>query len=199
MKNSPLLLLLFLLSVPAFGNAQDLASNIRSMTTAYAASGSIVVSDDHTIIIEPKMPAPVCAVPKQEDGKTAWAFYAFPLASITVPLAIVDDTLIGENAVFTDPDAPKEYRPGAVGDTTMVIVASLPGKQFHTIAYDREKFIHLGPGPHSSSEYGQAPDDTEAFGLTFPDRSAARAFEMALRNAVILARAQTARGPAARP
>ena len=66
----------------------------------------------------------------------------------------------------------------------MVVIAGEPGKQFHTITYDRDKLTHLGPGPHSAAAYGQAPDDTEAFGLTFSDRSAAREFEAALKEAV---------------
>jgi hypothetical protein len=170
----------------------DLTSSIRTMSTAYAGSGSIVVLDSHTIVIEPKMPAPLCAVPKDAGGKTTWSYYAFPLASITVPLAIVDDKLIGEDSAFTNPDAVKAYKPGQVGETTMVIITGLPGKQFHTLAYDRDKFLQLGPGPHSASDYGQAPDDTAAFALTFADRTAARAFAAALRKAVVLARAQVA-------
>ena len=60
------------------------------------------------------------------------------------------------------------------------------------LIYDLDKFAHLGPGPHSSKEYGQAPDETEAFGLTFADPAAARSFAIALKNAVILAKAQAA-------
>lgn len=171
---------------------QDLPSNLHAMQSSYAASGSIVVINKGTIVIEPRMPAPLCAMPKTEDGKITWSFYTFPLASITVPLAQVDETLILENRVFSNPDAPKNYKPGDVGDTTMVVVASKPGKQFHTLLYDLEKFARLGPGPHSSKEYGQVPDDTEAFGLTFTDPAEARAFAVALRSAVIQARAQTA-------
>lgn len=170
----------------------DFASVIGAMKSAYAGSGNIVVLDNHTIMIEPNMPAPLCAVPKVEGGKTFWSYYAFPLASITVPLAIVDDKLIGQDMVFTDPDAAKKYKPGDAGDTAMVIIAGLPGKQFHTLAYDRDKLVHLGPGPHASSEYGEGPDDTEAFALTFPDRAAAASFATALKNAVLLARAQIA-------
>jgi hypothetical protein len=123
-----------------------------------------------------------------KDGKTAWTFYAFPLASITVPLASVDETLLSESRVFTDPNVAQKYKPGEVGDSTLVVISVLPGKQFHTLIYDRSKFAQLGPGPHTGSEYGQAPDDTEAFGLTFSDPAAARTFEVALKEAVILAR-----------
>jgi hypothetical protein len=173
--------------------AQKLATHIETLKTSYASSGTIVAIDDHTILIEPKMPAPLCALPVNKDGKTTWAYYTFPLASIVVPLAAIDETLISDNLVFTDPEAAKGYKPGDVGDTTMVVIAGVPGKQFHTMIYDRDKLTHLGPGPHSSSAYGQAPDDTEAFGLTFADRASAHAFEMALKDAVMLAKAQTAR------
>ncbi len=173
--------------------AQNLAKPIQALQDAYATSGSIVVLDDHTILIEPRMPGPLCALPRVENGKTTWSYYTFPLASIVVPLASVDESLISDDLVFTDPDAAKSYKPGDVGDTTMVVIAGVAGKQFHTITYDREKLEHLGPGPHSSSAYGQAPDDTGAFGLTFTDRAAARAFEAALKNAVLLARAQASR------
>lgn len=192
MKRLPLFLLLGVIFAPGFCVAQDLASSIQTMTAAYAASGSIVALDSHTLMIQPNMPAPVCAVPREEGGKTTWSYYAFPLASITVPLAIVDEKLIGENLAFTAPDAAGKYKPGDKGDTIMLIVAGLPGKQFHTLAYDRDKLIHLGPGPHSSAEYGQAPDDTEAFALTFSGRAEASAFASALKAAVILARAQAA-------
>jgi hypothetical protein len=173
--------------------AQNLASSIQTMKTSYASSGNIVIVDDHTIVIEPKMPGPLCAMPVIKDGKTTWAYYTFPLASIVVALPSVDETLISDDVVFTNPDAAKSYKPGDVGDTTMVVVAGVPGKQFHTMIYDREKLASLGPGPHSPAAYGQAPDDTEAFGLTFADRASARAFELALKDAVIMAKAQTAR------
>jgi hypothetical protein len=139
------------------------------------------------------MPAPLCAVPRNEAGKISWSYYAFPLASITVPLTAVDESLITEDTVFTNPDAAKSYKPGDLGDATMVVIAGVSGRQFHTITYDRDKFAQLGPGPHSSAEYGQAPDDTEAFGLTFPDRASAHAFEMALRDAVLRAKARASR------
>jgi hypothetical protein len=173
--------------------AQDPASSIQALKSSYSASGNIVAVDAQTILIEPRMPAPLCAVPRNEAGRISWSYYAFPLASITVPLTAVDETLISENSVFTDPEAAKNYKPGDVGDTTMVVIAGIPGRQFHTITYDRDKLAHLGPGPHSSAEYGQAPDDTEAFGLTFPDRASARAFEMALRDAVLRAKARASR------
>jgi hypothetical protein len=173
--------------------AQNLTTPIQAMKNSYATSGNIVVLDDHTILIEPRMPGPLCALPGSKDGKTTWSYYTFPLASIVVPLASVDETLIAENLVFTDPQATKDYKPGDVGDTTMVVIAGVQGKQFHTVTYDREKLTHLGPGPHSSTAYGQAPDDTEAFGLTFVDRAAAHAFEIALKDAVLLAKSQASR------
>jgi hypothetical protein len=173
--------------------AQNLAAPIQIMKSSYAPSGNIEVLDNRTIVIEPKMPSPLCAMPVKKDGKTTWSYYAFPLASIVVPLDSVDETLISEDAVFTNPDAAKEYKPGDTGDTTMVVIAGIQGKQFHTVTYDRDKFAHLGPGPHSGADYGQASDDTAAFGLTFSDRSAARAFEIALKDAVILAKSHTAR------
>jgi hypothetical protein len=190
-KLTPLVLCCLSFALPSA--AQNLASHIQTMKNSYASSGNIVALDDHTILIEPKMPGPLCALPIIKDGKTTWAYYTFPLASIVVPLASVDETLIADDLVFTDPEAAKSYKPGDVGDTTMVVIAGVSGKQFHTITYDRDKFTHLGPGPHSSSAYGQAPDDTEAFGLTFSNRSAAHAFEMALKNAVLLTKAQASR------
>ena len=193
MNKLPVFLLTCLFFAPGFSTAQNLTSDIQAMKSAYAASGSIVAVDARTIVIEPNMPAPLCAMPRAEGDKTTWTYYTFPLSSITVPLAAVDETLIGEDAVFTDPDEVKTYQPGKAGDATMVVVAGLPGKEFHTLTYDLDKFVHLGPGPHPSTEYGQAPDDTEAFGLTFVDRTDARAFEMALKDAVVHARAQTAR------
>lgn len=198
-KFSPILLTILLLAA-ALGSAQSLtpvsAQNlttvIQTLKAAYSSSGSIVSFDEHSIIIEPKMPSPVCGLPSNKNGKTEWAFYTFPLASITVPLASVDETLIAEDRVFTNPAVTNSYKPGDVGDTTMVVIAGVPGKQFHTLTYDRDKLTHLGPGPHSSKEYAQAPDDTEAFGLTFADPAAARAFEAALKQAVIIAKAKQA-------
>lgn len=131
-------------------------------------------------------------MPKNRDGKISWSFYTFPLASITVPLTEGDETLISEERVFSSPDAPRTYKPGDQGDATMVVVAGVAVKQFRTVIYDLHKFAHLGPGPHFAKEYGQASDDREAFGLTFADPDAARAFAMALKNAVILAKAQAA-------
>ena len=192
MRKFLLLPLLGVLFAPRPGFSQDLASSIRTMTAAYASSGSLVVLDKGTIVLEPRMPAPICAVPKPAGGETTWTYYSFALSSITVPLASVDDSQIGQDEVFTNPDAARSYKPGDAGDSTMVIVAGLPGKQFHTLAYDRDKFIHLSPGPHSSAEYGQAPDDTEAFALTFASRAEAEAFASALRAAVRQARAQAA-------
>ena len=163
------------------------------MKNAYAGSGSIVALGEDAILIEPKMPSPVCGLPLNKDGKTAWSYYTFPLSSITVPLAQVDETLLAEDRVFTDPAVAQKYKPGQVGDTTMVVISVVPGKHFHTLTYDREKLAQLGPGPHSSSQYGQSPDDTEAFGLTFADPAAAHTFELALKGAVIAAKSKTAR------
>jgi hypothetical protein len=173
--------------------AQDLVTNLQTMKSAYAGSGNIVAVDSQTLVITPKMPAPLCAVPKFEDGKMTWQYYAFPLSSITVPLNIIDEKLIGDQMVFTNPDVASTYKPGDVGDMTIVIIAGVVGKQFHTLLYDRDKFVHLGPGPHTASEYGQMPDDTEAFALAFPDQISARSFEKALRNAVLLTKTQARR------
>jgi hypothetical protein len=170
--------------------AQNLPSRMQEMKRSYAGSGSIVVLDNQTLLIEPNMPGPICGVPKIEGGKTTWSFYSFPLASVTVPLAMVDESLIAEDVVFTNQDAPAAYKPGDVGDTTMIVVVGMPGKEFRAITYDRDKLSHLGPGPHAASAYGQTPDQVEAFGLTFSDRAAAREFVAALRDAVHLAKAQ---------
>ena len=191
---------LFSLSILApYCGAQDLSSDVQTLKSAYAASGSIVLVDSQTIVIEPKMPAPLCAVPKDEGGQTTWKYYAFPLASITVPLASIDEKLIGQDVVFTNPDATKKYKPGDVGDTTIVIVAGVEGKQFHTLLYDRDKFMRLGPGPHAAAEYGQMADDTEAFALAFADPAAARSFAAALRSAVVLAKGQAGLAVPAQP
>lgn len=198
MKKVPLLLLtgvslvLGVSFVPGGAIAQNVASSVSAMSAAYSGSGSVVALDAQTIVIEPKMPAPVCAVPHAAGGQTTWSYYAFPLASITVPLVDVDENLIGEDTVFTRPEAMQTYKPGEVGDTTLIIIAGVPGKQFRTRSYDRDKFLHLGPGPHSAADYGEAADDTMAFGLTFPDRTAADKFAAALKVAVIMAKAQTA-------
>ena len=190
MKRALPYLLSFLL-IPSFSCvAQNSVTPIETLKSAYAASGNIVVLDKNTILIQPKMPAPVCALPKTENGKTTWQVYSFPMASITVPLTEVDETLISEDRVFTGDDAQKSYKPGDVGNTTMIVIAGNEGKQFHTLIYDRDKLMQLGPGPHSSKEYDQAPDDTMAFGLTFADQASAHAFEMALKNAVLEAKAQ---------
>lgn len=171
-------------------NAQDIRSHMEQMKTAYTASGSIVALDGQTLVIEPNMPAPVCALPREEDGKIAWYRYAFPLASITVPLTDVDPSLVSEDRVFTNPEAPTAYKPGDKGDAVMVVVVGMPGKTFPALIYDRDKLAHLGPGPHRSSDYGQVQDKVEAFGLTFNDTAAAHEFVTALRNAVMMAKAQ---------
>jgi len=173
--------------------SQDFQARFNALKASYAGSGNIEMLNDHTLLIQPNMPGPLCALPKTEDGKTTWTYYTFPLASITVPLAVVDETLIGEDRVFTDPGAAKAYKPGDVGDTTMVIIAGVPGKQFHTLTYDRERLVNLPPGPHDSSQYGQQSDNVEAFGLTFADHDSALAFEKALRDAVVLAKVQARR------
>lgn len=170
--------------------AQDLRSRMEQMKTAYTASGSIVVLDGQTLIIEPNMPAPICALPRQEDGKTTWYRYAFPLSSITVPLTEVDESIVSEDRVFTDPNAASAYKPGDKGETTMVVIVGMPGKKFRALLYDRDKLEHLGPGPHNSSEYGQMQDQVEAFGLVFADSAAANDFVGALKNAVMMAKTQ---------
>ena len=188
---SPVFIFILLLAW-THANAQNLASHIEVLKTSYASSGTIVVLDDKTLLIEPKMPSPFCALPSDKDGKITWSYYTFPLASITVPLAQVDERVISEDRVFTDPEVAKSYKPGDVGNATMIVIAGVPGKQFHTLIYDRDKLASLGPGPHASSEYDQAPDNTEAFGLTFADAADAREFATALKSAVLLAKAQAA-------
>jgi hypothetical protein len=179
---------LILLSLTS--GAQDVRSRMEQMKSAYVTSGNIVILDGQTLVIEPNMPGPICALPRQEEGKITWYRYAFPLSSIILPLSEVDESLTSEDRVFTDPGAPQSYKPGDVGDTTMVVIVGMPGKKFRTLMYDRDKLEHLGPGPHSSSAYGQVQDEVEAFGLTFHDSAAAHAFVSALRNAVMLAKAQ---------
>lgn len=190
MKNLFRLLLGCLFVCSLCCGAQDLHSRMEQMKTAYTASGSIVVLDGQTLVIEPNMPAPVCALPRQEEGKTTWYRYAFPLSSITVPLTEVDESIVSVDRVFTNPEAPKAYKPGDTGDTSMVVVVGMPGRKFRALIYDRDKLSQLGPGPHSSSDYGQVQDDVEAFGLVFTDSAAARDFVTALKNAVILAKTQ---------
>ena len=185
-------LMSLLLILPTFGFAQNLSAKIQSMKAAYSGSGSLIALDSDSIVISPKMPSPICGLLMNKEGKTGWTYYTFPLASITVPLSAVDESMIVDNRVFTDPNVADHYKPGAVGDATMVIISGMPGKQFHTLIYDRDKFSQLGPGPHSSREYGQAPDDTVAFGLTFTDAESARAFELALKDAVTMAKQRLA-------
>jgi hypothetical protein len=163
---------------------------MEQMKTAYTASGSIVMLDGQTLVIEPNMPGPICALPRQEDGKLTWYRYAFPLSSITVPLTEVDESIVSEDNVFTDPNAPRAYKPGDKGDTTMVVIVGMPGKKFRALIYDREKLAQLGPGPHRSSDYGQMQDEVEAFGLIFANADAAHDFVAALKNAVIMAKTQ---------
>jgi hypothetical protein len=182
--------LLFIAPIVSFG--QNLEAKIQSMKVAYSSSGSIVALDGDSIVISPKMPSPICGLLMNKEGKPGWSFYTFPLASITVPLGTVDESLIIENRVFTDPHVVDHYKPGDVGETTMVLISGMPGKQFHTLIYDRDKFSQLGPGPHASRDYGQAPDDTVAFGLTFSDPESARAFELALKDAVLMAKQRLA-------
>jgi hypothetical protein len=169
--------------------AQGLPAPIQEMKSTYAASGTLLALDNHTLLIEPKMPGPICALPHDANGETTWSLFTFPLASITVPLTVVDESFISEDVVFTQPGSRETYKPGDAGDTTMVVILSLPGKHFHTLAYDRDRLVQLGPGPHDPSVYGQAPDDVEAFGLTFPDHTAASAFISALKRAVVAAKA----------
>ena len=89
--------------------------------------------------------------------------------------------MMSEDRVFTNPDAPTAYKPGDKGDAVMVVVVGMPGKKFRALIYDRDKLEHLGPGPHSTSDYGQVQDQVEAFGLTFNDTAASHAFVTALR------------------
>ena len=185
-----LLLLCCLAVSPILCSAQDLRTHMEQMKIAYTSSGSIVMLDGQTLIIEPNMPAPVCALPREEDGRIAWYRYAFPLSSITVSLTDVDESILGEDSVFTKPDAAQAYKPGDKGDAVMVVVVGMPGKKFPALIYDREKLSHLGPGPHSGSDYGQVKDQVEAFGLTFNDTASSEAFILALRNAVRLAKTQ---------
>jgi hypothetical protein len=170
--------------------AQDLHSRMEQMKTAYTASGSIVSLDGQTLVIQPNMPGPVCALPREEDGKLTWYRYAFPLASITVPLSEVDESIVSEDNVFTNPDATKAYKPGDRGDTTMVVIVGMPGKKFRALIYDRDKLAQLGPGPHRSSDYGQVQDEVEAFGLIFANPDTAHDFVAALKNAVMMAKTQ---------
>ncbi len=172
--------------------AQDSSTLVSKMKTSYMESGSVLALDERTLLIEPKMPGPVCALPRDEGGKTTWSLLTFPLSSITVALADVDETLIGEDVVFTHSDARETYKPGDVGDMTMVVIVAVPGKVFRTLTYDRDKLVRLGPGPHSTADYGQTHDNVDAFGLTFSNHAAAVAFESALRKAVSQAKAQTA-------
>jgi hypothetical protein len=164
-KRSSIFLLSILFFVPSLSFGQNLSTKIQLMKAAYSSSGSLIALDGDSIVISPKMPSPICGMLMNKEGKPGWSFYTFPLASITVPLSAVDESLIVDNLVFTDPNVVSHYKPGDVGETTMVIISGMPG-----------------------SEYGQAADDTLAFGLTFSDPESAHAFELALKDAVMLAK-----------
>ena len=92
-------------------NAQDIRSRMEQMKTAYTASGSIVVLDGQTLVIEPNMPAPVCALPREEDGKIAWYRYAFPSPPSPFHLQTWTSPSMGEDRVFTNPEAPVPTSP----------------------------------------------------------------------------------------
>ena len=95
-------------------------------------------------------------MPVNKDGKTSWNYYAFPLASIVVPLNAVDESLISEDLVFTE-----SRRSQAA---TSLVTQAIPRWSSSPVSrassstpciYDRDKLASLGPGPHASPEYGQ--------------------------------------------
>jgi len=61
-----LLVLCGTLLIGANGIAQDVSPQVRQMKSAYASSGGIVLLDDHTLLIQPNMPGPICGLPKQK-------------------------------------------------------------------------------------------------------------------------------------
>ena len=98
--------------------------------------------------------------------------------------------LMGEDRVFTNPDAPSAYKPGDKGDAVMVVVVGMPGKEIPRPDLRPREASHLGPGPHSGSDYGQVRTRSRPSALRSTTPPAAHAFVTALKNAVMLAKTQ---------
>ena len=172
--------------------AQNPVSSIQALKSSYSASGNIVAVDAQTILIEPRMPAPLCAMPRTEAGRISWSYYAFPLASITVPLTAVDET--------PSPRTPSLRilrRQKTISQAMWATPRWLSLREYRTaVSHHHLRSRQAGaPRPRSALVSGVRAGPRRHRGIWshVSHRASARAFEMALRDAVLRAKARASR------
>ena len=179
----------------AFGqNIQPYVSEMNKALGEHGSvSGSAAPLDGHVLKFTFAIPGPRFAFVSKDTGDpetTKWTVMRLDFMSITADLRLLDEGKIDELMVFSAPYI-GAYKPGDVGDTTIVEFHTIAGALLSRTTIDREMVSKLKfPGTYTEEQLG-AKTITETVGLiAFSDKLAARDFEKALRVAIVIAKAE---------
>jgi hypothetical protein len=154
--------------------------------------GSVVLFDGHVLIFEFVLPGPIFIYTDHDTGNpktTAWTAMNLDVESITADLKSLNEDTISDWTAFSPPYF-AVYKPGDIGDTTMVEFSTVGDAGMSRITVDRDKLAKLKPGKVTQEQLGEKTTSGKYAMIAFPDRLAAREFEKALRAAIVVAKAQ---------
>jgi len=163
--------------------------------TTYGTVGSVELVDNHFIHFLLTVPGPTIALPVGGGAtaqSTRWSTVALDFMSITADLKSLDEDHITEHPAFSA-DGLANYRPGDEGDLTVVQFKSTDAPSSISVTTcDREKVTKLprGASTATATQLGAETKTVEGAVLVFTDRNSARAFEKALRVAIVVAKSQ---------
>lgn len=179
-----------LFSGVAFG--QNLKSYVSEMNKDIGEGGSVQLFDGHVLIFSFVVPGPMFIYTDHDTGNpntTAWTVRSLDVEGITADLKSLNEDTISDRAVFSPPYF-AVYKPGDVGDATMVEFSTVGDMLMSTTTVDRGKLAKLKPGNATPEQLGENTTPDKYATILFSDRLAARDFEKALRAAVVVAKAQ---------
>ena len=179
-----------LLLVTPLGICQN--AYLDQLKDAYAKSGEIEYVNG-SLAISPTMPSPLLFLPTGGTSQNPkWSVLSFPVAQISADLQMIDETSIDEMHAFSAEDF-KVYKDGDRGSLTAVSIKSTNGRPFLVAEYDLDKLnavFKAGTRQITGEAIGETREYRDTFTVLFESTSDARKFETALKNAVIVAKAQ---------
>ncbi|HTU49831.1 MAG TPA: hypothetical protein VMF56_04510 [Acidobacteriaceae bacterium] len=171
---------------------QNLQSYVSDMNKALGEHGSVVLFDGQTLVFSFVVPGPVFIFTDHDTGNpktTAWTAMSLDVESITANLKSLNEETISDWTAFSPPYF-AIYKPGDTGDETLVEFSTIRETLMSTVTVDRDKLAKLKPGNVTEQQLGAKTVPSKHAMIVFPDRLEARAFEKALRAAIVAARAQ---------
>jgi hypothetical protein len=168
---------------------------VSSMQTACDRGGTSMQLFHGHVVINLPFPSPDYARPTTRDpnhpDQYLWDIIRLNIFMISFDLADLDETKIGEEALFTPPYF-ESFKEGDVGDTIMVHIETDGKPLISRSTYDPKVVNSLPPDKlhgFTAETLGGTTIQASSAVIPFSDRAAARSFETALRNAIITSKA----------